>query len=267
MRRQISHVPPLHQPHDGHVTPGVDASPPVAYVLPRWHGSAPCNTCGDDEMMFRTLTRATLAAALALGALATSATAELLETRLAALLGQERAAIGMVPHSRLSALTAPPTPVARKVATAEGTIAYDSAFLADQPGADGGAQWECLTEALYFEARGETVRGMFAVGEVILNRVDSARFPDDVCAVVTQGTGQLYACQFTFTCDGSPETVHEPQAWATVGKVARLLMDGTAPGDLTNGATYYHTRAVSPRWARVFPRTTTIGSHHFYRQG
>ncbi len=218
-------------------------------------------------MITRIMTRAVLAAAVLLGPMGTTATAELLESRLAALLGQEREAIRMVPDSRLSALTAPPTPVAGKAAAAGGQIDYNRDFLAGQPAADGGAQWECLTEALYFEARGESVRGMFAVGEVILNRVDSARFPDDVCAVVTQGTGQLYGCQFTFTCDGHPETVHEPRAWAAVGKVARLLIDGSVPGDLTNGATYYHTRAVSPRWARVFPRTTTIGSHHFYRQG
>jgi len=34
---------------------------------------------------------------------------------------------------------------------------------------------------------------------------------------------------------------------------------------LTAGATHYHTRAVNPRWARVFPRTTSIGVHHFYK--
>lgn len=191
---------------------------------------------------------------------------ELLETRLSALLGQEREAIRLVPDSRLSALTAPPPAETREIATAPSILTYDSAFLARQPQASGGAQWECLTQALYFEARGESVRGMFAVGEVIMNRVDSARFPNTLCGVINQGTGRRYACQFTFTCDGRPEHVSEPEAWRTVGKVARLLIDG-APRQLTNGATYYHTRAVSPRWARVFPRTTTIGSHHFYRQG
>jgi spore germination cell wall hydrolase CwlJ-like protein len=109
------------------------------------------------------------------------------------------------------------------------------------------------------------VRGMFAVGEVIMNRVDSARYPNTLCGVINQGTGRKFACQFTYTCDGNAEVIHEPAAWAKVGKVARLLVDG-APRQLTDGATHYHTRAVNPRWARVFPRTTTIGSHHFYRQ-
>lgn len=210
-----------------------------------------------------------LSALLVAGALALpgAATAEdLLATRLSAVLGQERQAIAMVPGARVAALTAPPPAEARNIPTAPETISYDAAFLASMPPASGGEQWRCLAEALYFEARGESVRGMFAVGEVIMNRVDSGRFPNTICGVIHQGTGQRYQCQFTYTCDGNPERINEPAAWARVGKVARLLMDG-APRGLTDGALYYHTRNVSPRWARVFPRTATIGAHHFYRQG
>lgn len=200
------------------------------------------------------------------GLLAGTAQADdLLAARLGALLGQERAAIQQVPDARLAALTAVPPASARNIPTAPVVITYDNAFLAAQPTASGGEQWRCLAEALYFEARGESVRGMFAVGEVIMNRVDSARFPNTLCGVINQGTGRRFACQFTYTCDGNAEVIHEPAAWARVGKVARLLIDG-APRTLTDGATHYHTKAVNPRWARVFPRTVTIGSHHFYRQ-
>jgi spore germination cell wall hydrolase CwlJ-like protein len=190
---------------------------------------------------------------------------DVLAARLGALLGQERAAIQQVSDARIAVLSAVPPAAARNIATAPDVITYDNAFLASQPSATGGEQWRCLAEALYFEARGESVRGMFAVGEVIMNRVDSARFPSSLCGVINQGTGRQYACQFTYTCDGNSEVIHEPAAWERVGKVARLLVDG-APRQLTDGATHYHTRAVNPRWARVFPRTTTIGSHHFYRQ-
>lgn len=207
-----------------------------------------------------------LCAALGLMGAATTASADdVLAARLDALLGQERAAIRQVPDARLAALTAVPPASARNIATAPQTITYTNAFLASQPTASGNAQWRCLAEALYFEARGESVEGMFAVGEVILNRVDNARFPNTLCAVINQGTGRKYACQFTYTCDGHAEVIHEPAAWARVGKVARLLIDG-APRTLTNGATHYHTRAVNPNWAQVYSRTTTIGSHHFYRQ-
>lgn len=139
----------------------------------------------------------------------------------------------------------------------------DEQWLAELPAAEGDATWRCLTEALYFEARGEDPKGQFAVAEVILNRVDSGRFPDEVCAVIQQGTGRQWECQFTYTCDGIPERVRDRRSWTRMGKIARLALDG-APRDLTRGALFYHTRAVNPSWAQVFFRTATIGAHHFY---
>ncbi|WP_234984194.1 cell wall hydrolase [Roseivivax jejudonensis] len=139
------------------------------------------------------------------------------------------------------------------------SLRYDARWLSQHPFDAGGRDWQCLTEALYFEARGESLRGQFAVAEVILNRVDSPRYPDSVCGVVNQ------TCQFSYTCDGLPETMHEARAKTQVGKVAGLMLEG-APRELTDGATHYHTVAVSPRWANAFPMTAQIGVHRFYRQ-
>ncbi|WP_123792342.1 cell wall hydrolase [Pacificibacter maritimus] len=143
-------------------------------------------------------------------------------------------------------------------------VEYTKSFLAELPQATGGEALECLTEALYFEARGESVKGQFAVAEVIMNRVSSAKFPNSVCGVIQQGTGKKYQCQFTYTCDGRAEVIHEKSAWNRLSKIARLMLDG-APRRLTEGATHYHTTAVNPRWARIFPRTASIGVHRFYR--
>lgn len=145
------------------------------------------------------------------------------------------------------------------------SVQYSRSWLADQPRPALSTQAKCLAEALYFEARGESVSGMFAVAEVILNRVESPNYPGDVCGVIYQGTGERYRCQFTYSCDGKKEVINEPRAWERVGKVARLTLDGL-PRTLTGGATHYHTKSVNPRWARVYPRTVTIGYHHFYRQ-
>lgn len=112
--------------------------------------------------------------------------------------------------------------------TAARDVSFTRSWIDAQPKAKGGAHWKCLSEALYFEARGETVKGQFAVAEVIMNRVRSARFPDNVCGVINQGTGKRYQCQFTYTCDGYAEVIAEPRAWEMVGKVARLAMDGAA---------------------------------------
>jgi spore germination cell wall hydrolase CwlJ-like protein len=150
-------------------------------------------------------------------------------------------------------------------AVAKGGVQFSRSWIDAQPKATGAEQWRCLAEALYFEARGETVKGQFAVAEVIMNRVKSARFPGSLCAVINQGTGKKYRCQFTYTCDGHAEVIAEPKAFVRVSKIARLSMDGKVTG-LTDGATHYHTTAVSPRWSRVFTRTAKIGVHLFYRQ-
>ena len=176
--------------------------------------------------------------------------------------GQERVAMNAVASVQPRGMQAAPR---RHQATAKTPVLnYSREFLSSQPAASGGENWRCLTEALYFEARGESVKGQFAVAEVILNRVASRRFPNSVCGVVHQGTGKRFQCQFTYNCDGNKEIVNEKAAWARVGKVARLMIDGAAR-QLTEGATHYHTKAVSPRWSRKFARTATIGMHYFYR--
>ena len=134
------------------------------------------------------------------------------------------------------------------------------------PRARGNSEWRCLAEALYFEARGESLQGQFAVAEVILNRKDSGKFPSSVCGVVNQGTksGKKHACQFSYKCDGRAEVFSEGGAYIQVGKVARIMLDGKTR-TLTKGATFYHTGAVRPSWSRKFQRTAKVGSHFFYR--
>lgn len=188
-----------------------------------------------------------------------------MKARLSDLLGAEHMSLQGVAPERIEALTAQEYLSTRSpsAGTMPGSL-YREATIAAMPEAAGDAQWRCLTEALYFEARGESLQGLFGVSEVILNRVDDPRYPDTICDVVNEGTGRMYACQFTYTCDSNPETIRDPASWRRVGKVARLMLDG-APSDLTDGATHYHTRAVNPTWASRYPRTTTIGVHHFYR--
>jgi spore germination cell wall hydrolase CwlJ-like protein len=178
------------------------------------------------------------------------------EPTLEKVIRMEKRALAKLPSDRIDALLSRPQ--------SAGSISYDRAWLAELPAVKGDTEWRCLAEALYFEARGESVKGQFAVAEVILNRVDSPNYPDTICGVVHQGTGRKYACQFTYTCDGHKEVIREPGAFTQVGKVAKLMLSG-APRALTQGATHYHTTAVNPRWARKFPRTAKIGVHLFYR--
>ena len=125
-------------------------------------------------------------------------------------------------------------------------------------------EWRCLAEAMYFEARGEDLAGQIAVAEVVLNRVDSARYPDTVCDVVSQGTGNGRACQFSYNCDGLSNKVGNKPVWNRIGKIAWLMLQGR-PRTLTDEALYFHSTAVSPSWSRKFVRTAKIGRHIFYR--
>lgn len=143
-------------------------------------------------------------------------------------------------------------------------VKFSRSWVDSQPNPGGGADWQCLSEALYFEARGETVKGQFAVAEVILNRAKSPQYPQSVCGVIRQGTGRKYQCQFSYTCDGNKEVIAEHRAFERVSKVARAILDG-ARVNLTDGATHYHTVNVRPSWSRVYTKTAAIGVHLFYR--
>lgn len=184
-----------------------------------------------------------------------------IKTELSGVLSAEHRALLAMRAGQMQRLMAAP-------ATARRTEpkVFDRAYLAKLPKASGGDEWRCLAEALYFEARGETTKGIFAVAEVIINRVDSPRYPDNVCDVVYQGTGERFRCQFTYSCDGKKEVINEPRAYSKVGKIARLMLDEKVQVELTEGATHYHTKSVRPSWSKVFDRTTTIGYHHFYRE-
>jgi len=74
-------------------------------------------------------------------------------------------------------------------------------------------QEKCLAEGIYFESRGEPVRGQIAVAQVILNRAFSGHYPSSICGVVYQNSHRHLACQFTFACDRHPDVVRDQAAW------------------------------------------------------
>ena len=128
----------------------------------------------------------------------------------------------------------------------------------------------CLVEAIYHEARGESFAGKIAVGSVILNRVRMPHFPNTICNVVHDGEyikqhPKKHRCQFSYWCDGKPETYNDIQALEDVTKVVGMLMSGVRIEGFEY-VTHYHASYVSPKWARseslmFFDR---IGRHLFY---
>jgi spore germination cell wall hydrolase CwlJ-like protein len=118
-------------------------------------------------------------------------------------------------------------------------------------------QQNCLTTAVYFEARSEPVLGQLAVATVILNRVKSSN--SSICGVVYKGAAHFNACQFSFACDGKPDMVDDAHAWREAQKISKLAVANdsktySAVLDNLSAATNYHADYVDPRWSRSLNR-------------
>jgi hypothetical protein len=126
------------------------------------------------------------------------------------------------------------------------------------------ASLQCLTAAVYYEARSESFEGQRAVAQVVLNRARHPAFPRNICGVVYQGSKRRTGCQFSFTCDGSLRARRDPAAWASARRVAVAALAGSVYGPVGH-ATHYHASYVQPWWAASLKRAVSVGSHIFYR--
>lgn len=154
------------------------------------------------------------------------------------------------PNLRRASLTAPTAAPAFRVANA----------------LDASRDLDCLTQAVYYEARGEGADGMKAVAQVVLNRVRHPAFPKTVCGVVFQGAARSTGCQFSFTCSGAMRGRVNQAAWNRARTVASNAMSGSVFSRVGN-ATHFHTTAVTPGWRSSLVQVSQVGSHLFYRFG
>jgi spore germination cell wall hydrolase CwlJ-like protein len=124
---------------------------------------------------------------------------------------------------------------------------------------------KCLANAIYFESRGEVVRGQIAVAQVVINRVFTEHYPKTVCGVVYQNAHRHLACQFTFACDGKPDVIKDQAAWERATKIANETLDGKLWLPEIGKATHYHAYWVRPWWVRTMTKLHKLGVHTFYR--
>ena len=123
----------------------------------------------------------------------------------------------------------------------------------------------CMATAIYFEARSESYRGQIAVGQVVMNRLAHPIYPKSICNVVFQNSNMRNACQFSFACDGIPERVTEPKAWAQAEEIAKGVINGTLYETDVGASTHYHATYVYPHWAPKLKKNVKIGHHIFYQ--
>jgi spore germination cell wall hydrolase CwlJ-like protein len=121
----------------------------------------------------------------------------------------------------------------------------------------------CLTQAVYYESRGEPLAGQEGVAQVVMNRTHSTRYPGSVCGVVFQRSGGG-TCQFTFACDGSMDRLIQPTAWDKAKSVASQALGGFVYKPLET-ATHYHASWMTPYWAPTLTRVQQIGGQIFYQ--
>ncbi len=148
-----------------------------------------------------------------------------------------------------------------KIAFLMAALAFSSSIVSTEVNARE-VEIECLTRNMYYEARGEGVKGMLAVGHVTMNRVEAAGYPSTVCGVVTQKVKK--SCQFSWVCNRNLPAIRDEQ-YEKIKAMAVMVYDGHLR-DITKGATHFHNQTVVPAWAQTKRVTAQIGSHIFYRK-
>jgi spore germination cell wall hydrolase CwlJ-like protein len=133
---------------------------------------------------------------------------------------------------------------------------------------------KCLALNAYFEAGIEGYAGKLAVSNVVINRVKSSNFPDNICAVVQQGKYHASGmpkrnlCQFSWWCDGKSDKPYEGAVWETSKMIAIDIYSQYLSKtllDITDGSMYYHADYVTPYWASGMKRVVQIDTHIFYK--
>ena len=132
----------------------------------------------------------------------------------------------------------------------------------------------CLAQNMYFEAGNQPLAGKIAVSQVVINRTKHMNYPTDICGVVYQAKwkenwkGNLmpvrHQCQFSWFCDGKSDDPEDSKTWVQCLTLARNILQGEY-GDITEGATHYHSVYVNPYWADSLNETVRINEHIFYK--
>lgn len=132
---------------------------------------------------------------------------------------------------------------------------------------------QCQTANMFFEARGESTKGMQAVASVVLHRVQHKNYPDNPCAVIFQPKQFSWTHQQSYKVinkvlkgDLSGFTAKDRQAYQQAKMIAQKpvkeLLD-TLPHDTL----HYHASYVAPTWQKSLKKKNKlkkVGRHVFY---
>jgi spore germination cell wall hydrolase CwlJ-like protein len=126
------------------------------------------------------------------------------------------------------------------------------------------SELSCLTELLFYEARGTGSNGMIQVAQVVKNRTNLKGFPQSYCGVSKQHK------QFSYHADKHKQKVNlspyslDTTAFALAGTVARLTLEDRLVAPFGGSVGYYHTHEVKPSWAKRMKVVLKDRWHVFY---
>lgn len=125
----------------------------------------------------------------------------------------------------------------------------------------------CLALNVYYEARGESKAGQYAVAEVTMNRLASRRYPDTLCGVVYQknwdSIRKRHVGAFSWT-ERSTLPLPKGPEWKQALEVAEAVYYQRHAPTLS-GAMHYHATYVDPSWSAEMKPVAQIGRHIFYK--
>jgi spore germination cell wall hydrolase CwlJ-like protein len=127
-------------------------------------------------------------------------------------------------------------------------------------------QLDCLAKNIYHEAAGEPFEGKVAVAQVTMNRVESGKYPADVCGVVYQKNifMEKVVCQFSWYCqNGGKMPIRSNEMYQESMAVAKKVLLEDFRLDILKDAMFYHADYVNPNWKKE--KIGKIGRHIFYR--
>jgi spore germination cell wall hydrolase CwlJ-like protein len=149
-------------------------------------------------------------------------------------------------------------------------------------------EMHCLAKNIYFEARGESLKGKIAVANVTMNRVDSPKYPNTICGVVYQAKHSKWwlehhnrlvpirnQCQFSWYCDGKSDTLYltdskgrvirrNMESWLESINIAEDAIRGNLNSVIPTNALWYHADFVQPYWSTHYKKVEKVGAHIFY---
>lgn len=114
-------------------------------------------------------------------------------------------------------------------------------------------QVECLAKNIYFEARGEPIKGQIAVAQVVLNRLESDDYPSNICGIVYQPN------QFSWTSKRKIY-INDWSLYDDIKQLAKHVIMNK-PKDLTNGALFFRHKRLKVQTQK---KSVIIGNHIFY---